>query len=64
MNANTAATMVGGILAAGAAAEPVLNGVQGSLNSQDWMQLAFAVGTALFGWFSRFKGRGDEGSQG
>lgn len=56
MNPNTAATIVGVVLAAGGAAEPVLNGISGgAMTSVDWFKLAIAVGTALFGWYAKFK---------
>lgn len=55
MNANTAATLAGGVIAVATAAQPVLNGVQGAMHTQDWMSLAIAAATALFGWFTKFK---------
>lgn len=58
MNGNTLATVAGGIIAAAAAAEPVLIASGGgALHSQDYVQLIIAVATALFGWFTKFKGK-------
>lgn len=59
MNASAAATVVGVVVAAATAAEPVLSATQGSMNSGDWTQLTTAVVMALFGWFTRFKSKGE-----
>lgn len=45
-------TAVGALMAAGTAAQPVLNGVQGSMHSGDWIQLGVAVLMAVFGFFT------------
>jgi len=55
VSSSTAATLVGVAVAAGTAAQPVLNAVQGTMNTGDWTNLAAAVGMAIFGWFTRFK---------
>ena len=57
MNASTVATLIGGAVAAATAAQPVLNGVQGSLHTQDYFSLSTAVVMALFGWFTKMKGK-------
>lgn len=46
-------TVVGGIGAAAAAAQPVLNGVQpgSSMHPQDWMQLIFAIAMGVVSFF-------------
>jgi len=59
MNANTAATVVGAVVAAATAAEPVLSATQGSMNSGDYVNLVTSVVMALFGWFTRFKSKGE-----
>ena len=51
-NTDLATTVIGGLLAAGTAAQPVLQAVDGSLNTQNWLQLATAVLFAVFGFFS------------
>ena len=55
MNKNIAATIVGGILTCATAAEPVVNGIQGSMHQPDFVKLAVAVGMALFSWFTEFR---------
>ena len=49
---DTATTVIGGLIAAGTAAQPVIATVDGSFNSQNWLQLATAVLFAVFGFFS------------
>lgn len=51
-NTDLATTVIGGLLAAGTAAQPILSAVDGSLNTQNWLQLATAVLFAVFGFFS------------
>lgn len=51
-NTDLATTVIGGLLAAGTAAQPVLTAVNGSLDTQNWLQLATAVLFAVFGYFS------------
>lgn len=51
-NTDTATTILGGLIAAGTAAQPVIATVEGSLNTQNWFQLATAVLFAVFGFFS------------
>ena len=43
---------VGGVVAA---AQPVLNGVQGSMHTGDWTQLIFAILFACLGHFTNKK---------
>lgn len=47
-----ATTILGGVMAAGMAAQPVLNGVSGSLHQADYMQLIMAVAMGIFGFFT------------
>ena len=47
-----ATTILGGVLAAGTAAQPVLNATQGSMHQGDYGQLVMAVVMALFGFFT------------
>ena len=49
ITANTAATITGYVVAAGSAAIPVLNAVQGSMHQQDWMGLVIAILSIFFG---------------
>ena len=56
MTADKITNIVGGIGAAAAAATPILNGVQGSLHQQDYLQLIFAVSMAVISWFTGKKG--------
>lgn len=49
---DVATTVLGGILAAGTAAQPVMAGVEGSMHQADYLQLAMAVVMALFGYFT------------
>jgi hypothetical protein len=58
MNSNAAGTAIGGVLAIGNAIQPVLNGVNGSMHTQDWVNLAFSALMALYGWYSRTHGKG------
>ena len=47
-----ATTILGGVLAAGTAAQPIMNGVEGSMHQADYMQLTMAVVMAIFGYFT------------
>lgn len=47
-----ATTVLGGILAAGTAAQPILNATEGSLHQADYMHLVMAAVMALFGYFT------------
>lgn len=49
---DVATTVLGGLIAAGTAAQPVINVVEGSFNQQDWVKLATAVFFAVFGFFT------------
>ena len=49
---DVATTVLGGFLAAGTAAQPVMSAVDGSFNQQDWIKLATAVFFAVFGFFT------------
>jgi len=51
-NKDLATTILGGILAAGTAAQPVMNSVEGSMHQADYLQLAMAVVMAIFGYFT------------
>ena len=51
-NTDLATTVIGGLLAAGTAAQPIIATVDGSFNTQNWLQLATAVLFAVFGFFS------------
>lgn len=52
MNADKVTTIVGAIGAASMAAQPVLNGVQGSLKTGDWLSLLTAIAIAVVSWFT------------
>lgn len=52
MNKDKVTTLLGLGISAMTAAQPVLNGVQGSFHQQDWMQLGGAVMMAIFGFFT------------
>lgn len=52
MSKDTLTTVLGGILAVGQAAEPVVSAVDGTFGSSDWIKLAVAIVTAIFGWFT------------
>ena len=52
MSTDKITTIVGGIGAAAAAAQPVLNGVQGVMHQQDYFQLFAAVCMAVFSFFT------------
>jgi len=47
-----ATTLLGGAIAAGTAAQPVLSAVDGSFNQTDWIKMATAVFFAIFGFFT------------
>jgi len=49
-NKDLATTILGGILAAGTAAQPILNGIDGSLHQGDYLRLLMAVVMAIFGY--------------
>lgn len=55
MTKDTITTVVGSIGAAVVAAQPVLNGVQGSLHTQDYMQLVLAICVSVFSYFTNKK---------
>ena len=52
MNADRVTTIVGAVGAASLAAQPVLNSVQGSLKTGDWLSLITAVAIAVVSWFT------------
>lgn len=55
--ADLVTTVLGGFIAAGTAAQPVLTSVAGgSLHANDWLQLATAIVFALFGWATNKQG--------
>ena len=56
MNKDTVTTLLGGLMAAGTAAQPVLNATQGSMHQGDFIQLAIAVCMSLFGYFTNKTG--------
>ena len=49
---DAATTILGGIIAAGTAAQPVINAVDGSFNQTDWIKLATSIFIAVFGFFT------------
>lgn len=55
MTGDRLATLAGALICVGSGAQPVLNAVQGTMHTQDWVQLGVAVASALFGWFAEFK---------
>ena len=50
MNKDKLTTLLGFGIAAATAATPVINGVSGSFQSDDWIKLLGAVLTAIFGY--------------
>ena len=52
MNKDLATTVLGGLLAAGTAAQPVMASVEGTFHAQNWFQLVTAVLFAAFGYFT------------
>lgn len=52
MSKDTLTTVLGGVMAVGQAIEPTISAVDGSFGTQDWIKLAIAVITAVFGWFT------------
>lgn len=52
MNTDKITTIIGAVTAAGVAAGPVLNTVQGSLHAQDYFALFSAVCMAVWGFFT------------
>ena len=52
MNPDKVTTVIGAVVAAGTAAQPVMNAVQGSMHQADWMQLLASVAMAIFGYFT------------
>lgn len=52
MNSDKITTIVGAVGAAAMAAQPALNGVQGSLHAQDYASLLSAVLFGILGFFS------------
>ena len=52
MNADKITTILGGCMAAGTAALPLLNAVQGTMHQSDYVSLVTAVLMAVFGWFT------------
>ena len=52
MDKDKVTTVLGAVGAAVTAAQPVMNGVAGSLHTQDYFQLAFAVVMAVFGFYT------------
>jgi len=51
-----AATVTGGILAAATAAEPILQGMNGTMHKGDYVQLIAAILMGVFSWWTKFKG--------
>ena len=49
---DTLTTALGGTMAALTAAQPIINGVQGSMGHTDYIQLVLAVVMSLFGFFT------------
>jgi hypothetical protein len=52
MDKDKVTTVIGAMMAAGTAATPVLNAVEGSLHRGDYLQLAVSVLMAVFGYFT------------
>lgn len=52
MDKDKVTTVLGAVGAAVTAAQPVMNGVAGSLHTQDYFQLVFAVIMAVFGFYT------------
>lgn len=52
MNRDKLTTVLGAVGAAVTAAQPVINGISGSLHTQDYFQMAFAVIMAVFGFYT------------
>lgn len=50
MDKDKLTTILGGALAAGTAAMPVINATQGSFKQSDWISLIMAVVFAISGW--------------
>lgn len=55
MNKDVLTTVLGGLAAATAAAQPVISAAEGSLHKQDYFQLVFAVLMAVFSYFTNKK---------
>lgn len=51
-NKDLATTIVGGVIAAATAAEPVINGMTSDFGTPDIIKLVIAVGMAVFGWLT------------
>ena len=49
---DTATTVLGLVMAAGTAAQPAMNAVDGSFHQADWIKLGTAVIMAIFGFFT------------
>ena len=52
MTKDTMTTVLGGLLAVGTAAQPVMASVEGTFHAQNWFQLVTAVLFAAFGYFT------------
>lgn len=52
MNGNTLTNIAGALGAAAMSAQPILNGVSGSLHQQDYFSLFGAVSLAIIGFFT------------
>lgn len=52
---DTVTTVLGAVGAGIVAAEPVLNGFEGTMHQADYLKLALAVVMAVFGWFTNRK---------
>ena len=55
MDKDKLTTALGVAASAITAAQPVVNATQGAMHSQDYLQLAFAVVMAVFGFFTNKK---------
>ena len=45
-------TALGAVMAAGMSAQPIINASSGTFHQADWIQLAVAIATAVFGFFT------------
>lgn len=55
-----ATTVLGGVAAAITAASPVMSASTGSMQKNDWVQLAMAVIFAVFGFFTNKGSKSDQ----
>jgi len=56
VDTDRATTILGGFIGAAVAAEPVINAVDGSFHSADWIKLIVAIAVSLQGWATNKKG--------